>query len=638
MPRTVQALFSIRARAAGRLAGVLAGNTPWRALAGLVAAAALAVATAPDLEPNDESRAVPGRANQAMQAADDVDLRLLQAVRVDQGTAVVLGWAPGAPGTAFLVQRSALDSGPWATVATVTEPTWTDQPLTAPAWYRVVPRVAGVPRVASAPLSVQPVAAWSYEQTAPEGRLSALVRMPATHGPAALPLILVIHGTHGTCRAPDGRDVCPMQDQCPPGSISTPSAEGFVALAETLAARGYVVASLDANALGCPAPEIAIHGRVGLLTGHLRAWFAQRIGTAHGVTVDPTRVGLLGHSTGGEAVALMPETLARSVEPWAKGVHVRSIVAIAPIDLLRADPRGAALAVLLPACDMDDSGWSGRGLYDRAVATPNAPRAQWLLVGADHASFNAQWQSDARQAGFETCAIGASLGGVAQRAVLTAASGEWFDATLDSPGQELPPWLRGQALVPRSVVHAAGRPLDLRVSYAAAHRLDLDGKAPETVGFDAAAPCHGLACSPEFGAEANALRLQWRQGSPSVAWNLEGLDTRRITHVDLRMIACLGTAAAAGDLHYRLRLRDTAGHVAEVASSFLLPLHPPWTGVQDRGWQHYRRELPTTVSAALELFLAVTPQLQVEHLRSLELVLDGPPGTVLVTQVGLALP
>lgn len=572
------------------------------------------------------------------------ELRLVRAVRQEEATVVVLGWTPAREtGTTSDVQRAPAPSGPWMTVASDQADAYTEPHLQAPAWFRVVRQHAGRPVSRTQPLFVQPVAAFSYDEAAPEGRVSALVRSPAVPGPAPLPLVLIVHGTHGTCRLPDGRDVCPMQGQCPPGSLTAPNAEGFTSLADTLASAGFVVASVDANAVGCAAPEEAIRDRERLLTAHLRSWLAGPLAAAHGLRIDPARIGLVGHSTGGEAVARMPQTLATIQEPWVQSARVRSILAIAPADLLHADPGTAALAVILPACDMDESSLSGRNLFDRSLHTPGVPRVQWLLPGANHASFNTEWLDEARVAGFDTCAVGAALGGVAQRAFLSAAALDWFDSTLavterPASAPAVPAWLRGEVPVPHAVDAAAGKHLDLRVAHAAAHRLPIDVKSAQFTGFEHVAPCQGAGCSQEFGSDQTAMRLEWHAQHPRVAWDLTSLPAGPSSYLDLRLVAHLGTAAADSDLGFHVRLRDAAGHVAEISSDLLPPVHPPWTGVQDRGWQHYKREIATTVRVPLDLFTALVPQLQRDHLVSAELVLDGPSGVVLLLDAALAGP
>jgi predicted dienelactone hydrolase len=577
-------------------------------------------------------------------AGTDQELRLIRAVRQDPATVVVLGWTPSREqGTTSDVERAKAPTGPWMTVATGQDGTYTDTQLTTPTWFRVTRQRAGHVLSRTRPLQVLPVAAFSYDEAAPEGRISALVRAPAVPGNLALPLVIIVHGTHGTCRLPDGRDVCPEQGACPTGSLTTPNAEGFTSLAETLAASGYVVASIDANAVGCAAPEDAIHGRERLLTGHLRAWIQGQVAAAHGLRIDPQRVGLVGHSTGGEAVAMMPNHLAALQEPWVRVARIRSVLAIAPADLLHAEPGAAALAVILPACDMDESTLSGRNLYDRALQVQGAPRAQWLLAGANHASFNTEWLDESRVAGFDTCEVGVGLGGIAQRAFLSAAALDWFAATLqqgsDGPQDHpLSAWLRGEAAVPHAVDVAAGKRLDLRVSHAAAQHLDLDPNSLQFEGFEQASACQGLTCSPEFGQVEAAVRLQWHDPSPRVTWNLTGLRTGGAAYVDLRLVARLGTAAAESDLPFRLRLRDTAGHVAEIKSDLLAPVHPPWTGVHDKGWLHYRREIASSVRAPLDLFTAVAPTLQRDHLASLELVLDGASCAVMLLDAALSTP
>jgi hypothetical protein len=145
------------------------------------------------------------------------------------------------------------------------------------------------------------------------------VRHPADLSGGPYPLALLLHGNHGNCRrssydfsgsnpALDDACVTTNTGACPGGARPSPNAEGLAALAETLAAHGYVVASVDANAVNCrdlqrgSRPDGFIGQRAQMLVEHLRRWrsFASAEGAepfaqAFSGHVDLGRVALFGH-------------------------------------------------------------------------------------------------------------------------------------------------------------------------------------------------------------------------------------------------------------------------------------------------------------------------------------------------------
>ncbi len=146
--------------------------------------------------------------------------------------------------------------------------------------------------------------------------VNARVWYPDDPGPH--PLVLVVHGNH------DMRD------------FSDP---GYDWLGELLASRGYILASVDMNFIngGIRGEN---DGRGWLLLKHLQAW--RRFnedpdGPFHG-RVDMGSIGLIGHSRGGEAVALAAafNRLTRYPDDAALefdfGFDIRAVIAIAPVD------------------------------------------------------------------------------------------------------------------------------------------------------------------------------------------------------------------------------------------------------------------------------------------------------------------
>lgn len=223
--------------------------------------------------------------------------------------------------------------------------------------------------------------------------LNARVWLP--EGEGAFPLILIVHGNH------------PMEDS---------SENGYDYLAELLASRGFLVASIDENFFnlslaanyGMLAPlEDENDARAWLLLEHLRQWreWSRTPGNPFYGRVNLDGIGLIGHSRGGEAVALAaafnrlpchPENAALRFD---YGFNIRAVAALAPVDgqFLPGD-RPLPLAnvnylVLHGAHDMDVVSFSGMRQYNRLQFTDGKPwfKASLYIYGANHGQFNRAW-------------------------------------------------------------------------------------------------------------------------------------------------------------------------------------------------------------------------------------------------------
>lgn len=146
--------------------------------------------------------------------------------------------------------------------------------------------------------------------------INGRVWFPEGEGP--FPVVLVVHGNHN------------------PRDFSDP---GYAYLGELLASRGYILTSVDMNFIngGIRGEN---DGRGWLLLKHLDAWksFNEDPETPFFGKVDLERVGLIGHSRGGEAVghAAAFNRLSRypddaSVE-FDFGYGIGAVIAIAPVD------------------------------------------------------------------------------------------------------------------------------------------------------------------------------------------------------------------------------------------------------------------------------------------------------------------
>ncbi len=214
-------------------------------------------------------------------------------------------------------------------------------------------------------------------------------------GTGPFPLVLIAHGNHA------------MEDF---------SDAGYAYLGQLLASRGFIAVSVDENFLNLSpfAEGVIIRTlqeendlRAWLLLEHLRLWrdwnaapdnpFYQK--------VDLDNVALIGHSRGGEAVAVAAAFNRLRYYPddatvrFDYGFNIRSLVAIAPVDG-QYKPAGRETAlenvnylVLHGAHDMDVVSFAGARQYARARFTEGGDwfKAGLYIYGANHGQFNSSW-------------------------------------------------------------------------------------------------------------------------------------------------------------------------------------------------------------------------------------------------------
>ncbi len=218
--------------------------------------------------------------------------------------------------------------------------------------------------------------------------INARVWYPDAPGPH--PLVLVVHGNHN------------MRDFSDPG---------YDWLGELLASRGYILASVDMNFIngGIRGEN---DGRGWLLLKHLQAW--QRFnddpdGPFHG-RVDLGNIALIGHSRGGEAVALAGafNRLTRYPDDASLefdfGFDIRSVISIAPVDgqYLPADQRAPLsdinYLVFHGSHDGDVTSFHGLRIFnrlqftaDREAPAPDFFKSAVYVYRANHGQWNTVW-------------------------------------------------------------------------------------------------------------------------------------------------------------------------------------------------------------------------------------------------------
>lgn len=206
-------------------------------------------------------------------------------------------------------------------------------------------------------------------------------------GAGPFPLVLIVHGNHG------------MKEYSDPG---------YQYLGELLASRGFILASVDENFLnGWMSGENDARGW--MLLKHLEAWRGFNDSTSsplHG-KVDMHNIALMGHSRGGEAVAVAGAFNRLSHYPDDATINfdfnfdIKSLVAIAPIDgQYKPMAKGTPLTnynyfLIHGSHDGDVSTFSGLAQYERIQFTDGQPwfKSAIFVYRANHGQWNTVWGS-----------------------------------------------------------------------------------------------------------------------------------------------------------------------------------------------------------------------------------------------------
>lgn len=223
---------------------------------------------------------------------------------------------------------------------------------------------------------------WGFDETA----LPVNGRVWLPEGGGAHPLVLMVHGNHM------------MEDY---------SDEGYAYLGELLASRGIVAVSVDENFLnysawsGIPKQDMKLRAWMLLQhIGQLQRYNEDSSSPLYG-RIDFGQVALLGHSRGGQAVAMAADRGQWFSEteglPVSDSYTVKAVVAIAPTDTVvdgkQARLHNVSYLTLQGAKDADLVNFYGDRQYDRTSLDDDAGaiKASLYVAGANHSQFNTEW-------------------------------------------------------------------------------------------------------------------------------------------------------------------------------------------------------------------------------------------------------
>jgi hypothetical protein len=217
------------------------------------------------------------------------------------------------------------------------------------------------------------------------------------------PLIVLVHGNHGSCDS--GQDSTTAS--C---AQFKHNEDGYAYLAENLATWGYTTFSISQDQLMMRQDNNkgkGMHNRRMLIAATLDAITAASkakglpidahttIGTTLSGHLDMTRIGLMGHSRGGDAVANFLDY--NRIRTDGPRYPISGVISLAPVDYERKAPYGMPFMSILPMCDGDVSNLQGARLFERSqYVNPDDPfpRIQVEHLGAIHNWYNTVWYAD----------------------------------------------------------------------------------------------------------------------------------------------------------------------------------------------------------------------------------------------------
>ncbi len=462
---------------------------------------------------------------------------------------------------------------------------------------------------------------------------NARVWFPAGEGP--FPLVLMMHGNHNMVEF---------------------SEAGYDYLGEHLASHGYIFASVDANFFngyftGSVGGEN--DARAWMLLKHLELWqgWHNSVDSPFSGKVDMTRIALMGHSRGGEAVAVAAAFNRLPLYPDNAHIRlgfnfgIRAIVAIAPTDQ-QYKPTDQPLPleninylVLQGSHDSDVSTFSGLRQYQRITFTDNGAwfKAGLYIYRANHGQFNTVWGaadlSWPRRVYLNTAALlpAASQQQIAQVMITAFLNSTLRDETGYRPMFE--DWRYAAAWLPDT--YFINQYEDNHFRLLADYEEDVDVTTVTAVG--GASLSWGLNTWREddltfrngSSQENQALRLGW---SSSTSWyeiTLPKGFAADLTESDTLMFAAADASLRDHPLDFSIILTDTSGSTVSLPLSqfaTLLPQlpveHTRWPLYEEARYKNKGEAVLQTFQLELGVFAAANPAFDPATLQTIRFRFD----------------
>ena len=214
------------------------------------------------------------------------------------------------------------------------------------------------------------------------------------------PVLVLVHGNHSSC----------LSGSAPNCTVFTRNDAGYAYLGENLASHGYTVISLDQDQLMYYQDGNfgkGMHQRRQLISAALDAFYKanaegmptdenNNLGDLLKGKLDFNRIGLMGHSRGGDAVTSFIDYNRARPAPGRR-YTLRGVIALAPTDYERKAPYGMAYMTEFGTCEGDVTNLQGARFFERSqyiVDGDPFPRIQMQVQGANHNWYNSVWKAD----------------------------------------------------------------------------------------------------------------------------------------------------------------------------------------------------------------------------------------------------
>ena len=505
----------------------------------------------------------------------------------------------------------------------------------------------------------------NYWGFGPEGLpLNGRVWYPQGEGP--FPLVLIVHGNH---LAEDYSD------------------PGYAYLGELMASRGFIFVSVDENFLnGSPLGDLLYFkgldqendARGWLLLEHLKFWeqWNEDASTPFYGRVDMHNIALMGHSRGGEAVAVAAAFNDLSHYPdyanfeFDYHFDIKSLIAISPIDgqyfpsQKHTPLQDVNYFVLHGSHDMDVASFDGINQYERVTFSEGSEfvKSALYIVGANHGQFNSTWgRTDMSFPRTWFYNLRQIMPENEQQKIASVFISAFLESTLHAEQEYLPLFQNpytGSAWLPETAYFT--RFQDANASFISTYEEDIDvltATLPDsTISEEGFLSWREQVVYSNYGnTETSGVFLGWNNCSedepaeysinfPAQAFNLDEDSSLIFSMADTNEFppACEnGDGAVVSDdelIDLRIELEDSRGEKASILLSSWLPLSPRVeVQVKKADFLGNSRIEPVfqDYSLALSSFQAENPNLDLENIYTIRFVFDQTPaGFIVLDDVG----
>ncbi len=502
------------------------------------------------------------------------------------------------------------------------------------------------------------IADWFWGFDSSQLPLNGRVWYPEGDGP--FPLVLIVHGNHSMAHFSDG---------------------GYAYLGEHLASRGMIAVSVDENFLNgymlADAGGVEMPLRGWLLLKHLQQWrtWNETPGTPFYRQVDLTRVALIGHSRGGEAVthaAVLNNRLYPPVTEAAEadefGFGIRGVVGIAPSDG-QFKPNGRSLILqdtsylmLVGGHDADTHTAMAIPTYNRVrfADNPEAFAAVAYLYRANHGQFNTVW-ADADYGLMDSMLLNrrSYLSGEEQRQAAKVIITAFLEAALNGQAgyrdlyrapHTAAAWLPDDLLV-TTYKDASFLAVDTNTRGGQSAQVILPGATAVATDFSAWKRGRLLLRDEETSQENLALHLTWEAGTTPVyalELPLETMQEWALTGNDALTFALTTAQDEPLPLAVQVELETAVGPTVRLPLSQFGAIHPPLPArILKADWVEpvlgfdkinvqtpFERVLQTYV-LPLAAFQAIDPSFQPDQITAIRFIFMGEQGgSVYLDEIG----